>query len=91
MEKVKSVSATASDISHLMQALMPLAQIARYGNVRKTDVETVSGVIASMVARICAGLPAYCSALNDDAAQELFGKNFKELSFREKLTAKNQD
>lgn len=72
MEKVKSVSATASDISHLMQALMPLAQIARYGNVRKTDVETVSGVIASMVARICAGLPAYCSALNDDAAQAVF-------------------
>ncbi|MDX2106730.1 MAG: DUF5682 family protein [Candidatus Melainabacteria bacterium] len=72
MEQVKSVSATASDISHLMHALMPLAQIARYGNVRKTDVETVSDVIASMVARICAGLPAYCSALNDDAAQLVF-------------------
>lgn len=72
MEKVKSVSATASDISHLMQALMPLARIARYGNVRKTDTKTVSGVIASMVARICVGLPAYCSALNEDAAQSVF-------------------
>ncbi len=38
MDKVKSVSATASDISHLMTALMPLAQIARYGNVRRSAV-----------------------------------------------------
>lgn len=72
MDKVKSVSATASDISHLMTALMPLAQIARYGNVRKTDVETVLGVLDSMVARICAGLPAYCSSLNDDSAAVVF-------------------
>jgi len=72
MEKVKSVSATASDISHLMTALMPLAQIARYGNVRKTDVDTVNGVISSMVARICTGLPAYCSSLNDDSAEIVF-------------------
>ncbi|MGD9681958.1 MAG: DUF5682 family protein [Candidatus Obscuribacterales bacterium] len=71
MGKVQAVAALASDAAHLMEALPPLARIARYGDVRKTNVEVVAEVIDGLVARICAGLPAYCSSLNDEAAESV--------------------
>ncbi|MCA9805910.1 MAG: hypothetical protein KC777_28270, partial [Cyanobacteria bacterium HKST-UBA02] len=71
MGKVQAVAALASDVAHLMEALPPLARIARYGDVRKTNVEVVAEVIDGLVARICAGLPAYCSSLNDEAAESV--------------------
>jgi len=64
----------ASDVGHLMGALPPLANILRYGNVRKTDAEMVAGVVNGLVTRICIGLPGACGSLNDEAAEEMFGK-----------------
>lgn len=71
MAKVQAVAALASDVAHLMEALPPLARIARYGDVRKTNIEVVADVIDGLVARICAGLPAYCASLNDEAAESV--------------------
>lgn len=71
MDRIQAVAALASDVAHLMEALPPLARIARYGDVRKTNVEVVAEVIDGLVARVCAGLPAYCSSLNDDAAESV--------------------
>jgi hypothetical protein len=47
-------------------------QILRYGNVRQTDTSMIAAVVNGMVARICVGLPALCTAINDDAAQQVF-------------------
>jgi hypothetical protein len=55
-----------------MDALPPLAQIARYGDVRKTNVGQVRHVIDGLVARICIGLPLACASLDNDAAEEMF-------------------
>jgi hypothetical protein len=74
IERLQAVAAVASDVGHLMDALPPLANIVRYGNVRKTDGEMVAGVIDGLVARICIGLPGACGSLNDEAAEEMFGK-----------------
>lgn len=71
MAKVQAVAALASDVAHLKEALPPLARIARYGDVRKTNIEVVAEVIDGLVARICAGLPAYCASLNDEAAESV--------------------
>lgn len=72
MVRVENQAAVASDLRQLMNALPPLARIARYGDVRKTDVGAVAHVTGGMVARICIGLPGACASLNDDAAQEMF-------------------
>lgn len=74
IQRLQNISAIAADTGHLMDALPPLAAIFRYGNVRKTDSEMVGQVIDGLVARICVGLPAACASLNDQAAEEMFGR-----------------
>lgn len=74
MSRLQAVAAVASDVGRLMDALPPLANILRYGNVRRTDAEMVAGVVNGLVARVCIGLPGACGSLNDDAAEEMFGK-----------------
>jgi Family of unknown function (DUF5682) len=51
-----------------MAATPPLARVLRYGSVRQTDTDLVRGVLDSILVRICAGLPAACLSLDDQAA-----------------------
>jgi hypothetical protein len=74
MSRIQAVAAVASDVSHLMGALPALANILRYGNVRQTDATMVGGIVDGLVARICIGLPGACGSLNDEAADEMFGR-----------------
>lgn len=68
---VENEAALASDVKHLMEALPSLVNIARYGNVRKTDLASVGKILDGLVSRICVGLPPACAALDDAAAQEI--------------------
>ena len=61
-------SARTGDVAQLMTAVPPLARVLRYGNVRRTDATVVRGVVDSLLIRVCAGLPAACASLDDDAA-----------------------
>ena len=74
MERVQAEAALASDVTHLMDALPPLAGVLRYGNVRQTDTAMVAHVVSGLVARIAVGLPAACFSLNDEAAEAMFDK-----------------
>lgn len=66
-------TALAGDVLQLMEALPPLANVSRYGNVRQTDADTVLGVVDGLVVRICVGLPAACASLDDEAAGHMLG------------------
>jgi hypothetical protein len=68
MRRLENKAATTSDAGHLMDALPPLGQVLRYGNVRQTDNRMVAHVVNGLVARICIGLPPACHSLNDEAA-----------------------
>lgn len=72
MQRINTEAAVTSDLAHLMQALPPLVQILRYGNVRQTDTAMIAAVVDGMVARTCVGLPALCSAITDEAAMQVF-------------------
>jgi hypothetical protein len=72
MARLHDRAALASDVGVLMEALPPLANVQRYGNVRRTDTAAVAHVIDGLVSRIGVGLPAACAALDDDAAQAMF-------------------
>jgi hypothetical protein len=72
MARVRDEAAVASDISHLMDALPPLASVLRYGNVRGTDSGMVAQVVNGLLARIAIGLPVACYSLNDQAAEAMF-------------------
>ncbi|MFI6071169.1 DUF5682 family protein [Actinoplanes sp. NPDC051343] len=64
-------AALDADINHLMAAIPALARTLRYGDVRRTDLGGLATVTASLLGRVCAGLPAAAGSLSDDAAKEL--------------------
>jgi len=71
MARLQAGAAAASDVPALMDALPPLANVMRYGNVRQTDVAAVSDVVDGLLTRICIGLPGTCASLDDEAAAEM--------------------
>jgi hypothetical protein len=72
MTRLEQVAALSNDIPHAMEALPALAGVLRYGNVRQTDATMVQQVVDGLVTRIVIGLPNACSALNDDAAEDMY-------------------
>jgi len=74
MARLQAEAAVASDVAHLMDAMPPLADVQRYGNVRGTDAAMVGEVVAGLVARVCVGLPGACASLNDEAAAAMFDR-----------------
>ena len=74
MACLEAQSAVAGDVLQLMDVLPPLANVMRYGNVRRTDTSMVARIVESLVTRICISLPGACGSLDDDAAEQMFQK-----------------
>lgn len=68
LDRIGTESAAASDLVQLMNAIAPLARVARYGNVRGNEATRVLPVIHGLFERSVVGLGAACSSLDDDAA-----------------------
>jgi uncharacterized protein DUF5682 len=68
---IRDRAALTADASQMMDALPPLADVCRYGNVRQTDAAMVRGVLDGLVARLCIGLSNACASLDDDAASAM--------------------
>jgi len=64
-------AATDPDIGELMDAVVPLANALRYGDVRGTDASLMRTVFDGIVVRILAGAAVACGQLDDDAAVEM--------------------
>jgi len=75
MARVQEVSALTPDLGFMLEALPPLANVLRYGNVRShgsdAAVSAVAAVVDGLVARICIALPLGARALADEAAEQL--------------------
>ena len=69
--RLETIGAGTRDVTHLLAALPPLAQVLRYGNVRRTDTQQVAQVVQQLVPRLCIGLPAACAGLDYEAAKAL--------------------
>jgi hypothetical protein len=70
-QALENMAAIAGDASQLLDALPPLANVFRYGNVRQTDASLVGHVIDSLVTRASISLNGACASLDDDAAQRM--------------------
>lgn len=68
---VQVKAAVASDVRQMMDALPPLAKVARYGDVRETKSEFLLPVIDGLFERVVVGLPGACASLDDDAASTM--------------------
>lgn len=74
VQELENRAAVTGDISQLMAAVPPLAQVSRYGDVRQTNSAQVLHVLDGMLTRICIGLPNACASLDDDAATVMSGQ-----------------
>lgn len=66
-------AALDTDVGHLAQALPALVRSLRYGDVRGTDTGALAEVAAGLAERVFVGLPAACTALDAEAAEEMRG------------------
>lgn len=64
-------AALDTDLTRLMAALPAMARAHRYGDVRGTSETGLEAVAESMLDRICAGLPAAVTGLDDESAAAL--------------------
>jgi hypothetical protein len=64
---VRDRAALEGDVTHLMAALPALVRAARYGDVRGTNPGRLGEVAVEMITRICAGLPAAVTSLDETA------------------------
>lgn len=71
LARVRSAAALAADVRGLMDALPPLARVARYGDVRETKADELLPIIDGLLARIVIGLPGACGSLDDAAATRM--------------------
>ena len=71
---VQNQAAVASDVGHLMDALQPLARVARYGDVRGTESASVRPIIEGLVERITIGVAPAASHIDEAAAEALVAR-----------------
>ena len=71
LAQIQAMAAVGADVRHLMDALLPMARVARYGDVRGTQAAHVEPIFVGMFERALVGLAAACSALDDDAAARM--------------------
>jgi hypothetical protein len=69
--QLELLSAVSGDLLQLLQSIPPLAQIARYSNVRQIDTTIVNQLLQHIVPRTAIALPSGCQSLDEDAAREL--------------------
>jgi hypothetical protein len=72
LQKVNDLATVSADILELMAAISPLADVGRYGNVRKTDLAAINALVEGLILRVCIGLPNACYGLDDAASQQTF-------------------
>jgi hypothetical protein len=64
-------AAVAADVRQLLDAVLPLARLARYGDVRGTQAAQVEPLLTGLFERACVGLRPACSALDEEAAERM--------------------
>lgn len=74
---LNNLAAASADVIELMEVVPGLITVARYGDVRKTDVTVVLSIISSIITRICISLPNACIAIDEEAARQLVALFFK--------------
>jgi len=65
-------AAQQSDVLQLLDAMQPLVEVYRYGNVRQTDVGMVREILATLVPRVLIGLVPAAANIDADAAREVW-------------------
>src|SRR5262249_53745122 len=69
---IEQRAAAQADVQQLLEAIAPLVNVYRYGNVRATDVTLVRHILDALVPRVLIGLIPAASNIDGDAAAALW-------------------
>jgi hypothetical protein len=69
---IETRAAVSTDVVQLLEALPPLVNVYRYGNVRATDVSLVGEILQGLVPRIFVAGPSATTHVDDEAAKTLW-------------------
>jgi hypothetical protein len=67
-------AALSSDVIVSLDALTPLVEVQRYGNVRQTDISLIAAILAGLVPRVLIAVPGAAANIDDAAAHALWQK-----------------
>lgn len=70
--RLQEIAALSKDTLHLMEALMPLVQIIRYGSARRMNTFAIEQLVEQLVPRISIGLPLISTNIDEEQAMEVF-------------------
>lgn len=70
-QALQDQAALSGDALQLLATVPPLANVFRYGNVRRTDAGLVGHVLDGLIVRAAIALPLACQAIDESAAQTL--------------------
>ena len=73
IKKMDVLAASTTDTLTLMQTVLPLVDLQKYGNVRQTDQGMIEFILRSVFYRMIVGLPVSCGGINDEQAQQTGG------------------
>jgi Family of unknown function (DUF5682) len=71
---IQNRTALASDVQQLLEAMPPLVEVARYGNVRGTDVTQVNDILAGLIPRMLVGLLPGATGIDANAGRAMYLK-----------------
>ena len=71
---IQSRTALSNDVLQLLDALPPLVEVSRYGNVRGTDAHQVEAILAGLIPRILVGLLPASVGIDAEAGRVLWRK-----------------
>ena len=69
---IQQRAAAQADVLQLLEAIGPLVNVYRYGNVRETDVTLVRHILDAVVPRVLVGLLQAAANIDSDAAATLW-------------------
>jgi len=69
---IQSRTALSNDVLQLLDALPPLVEVSRYGNVRGTDVKQVEEILAGLIPRALVGLLQASVGIDAEAGRVLW-------------------
>ncbi|MFN0013359.1 MAG: DUF5682 family protein [Saprospiraceae bacterium] len=71
LEKLRTASALAQDALALVDTMLPLVEVLRYGHARRMDMPAIEQLLEQIAPRVCIALPAACTGINEEAAAEV--------------------
>lgn len=74
LQKLRNISALAKDALLLADAVLPLAEVLRYGSARQLNLEAVEQLLGQVIPRVCVQLPAACTGVDEDVAADILKK-----------------